>query len=233
MPVKKTSMRPKVRRGRKVRSPYTRPEYTRKAYLGYRSIRPIMPQEWVTDLKYSVQGQLTSVGAVRTSFQYRTEAYDVDPLLASTAMPGFAELSTIYARWRCLRMSYKVDFANMEAFPLTVFTGFSNSSIASGSITEAMMGNPLWKNKMIGPITGDGVARLTDSKTITQISGTKQALYDDLFTGSTQSATLPTAGTCYCYAALVSPVVLTAAGCIVNVVVTLKLQFYRPATLSA
>jgi len=192
-----------------------------------------MPQEYVTDLKYCVQVVNTAVGGIAASQHYKSDAFDVDAALGSTAMPGFAELAAIYARFRTLRMSYKFDFANQEAFPVTVFAGFSNSSIASGSLTETYMGNPLFKNKQIGPLTGAGTARLTGSKTIVEIAGTRQPLYDDLYTGSTGSSTLATTGTCHVYAAVLSPVVMTAAGVVINAVVTLKVQFYRQNVFSA
>lgn len=192
-----------------------------------------MPQEWVTDLKYCVQIVTTNVGGVAASQHYKSDAYDVDAALGSTAMPGFTELAAMYARFRTLRMSYRFDFANQEAFPLTVFAGFSNSSLASGTITETHMGNPLFKNKQVGPLTGEGQARLTGSASVIQIAGTKQALYDDLYTGSTGSSTLATAGTVHVYAAILSPVVLTAAGVVINAVVTLRLQFYQFKSFSS
>jgi len=193
----------------------------------YQAPRTIMPDEFVTDLKYITDTIMTNAGGTKASLQFRTEAYDVDPALASTAMPGFLEMSSIYARFRCLKMSYKFSIANQEAFSVSIIHGFSNSSIASGALNIEYAGNPLFTTAIVGPATGMNTKVLRKSASIVKIAGTKQPLFDDLYTGSTASATLPTAGTNYCYVGVITPIVMTALGVFVTVEVTLKLQFYR------
>jgi hypothetical protein len=183
-------------------------------------------------LKYIVQDIVTNVGGVLASIRFRTEAYDVDPALASTAMPGFAELALLYARFRTMGMSYKFSVANQEAFSLSVIHGFSNSSIASGALVLAYAGNPLFKTAILGPLTGQNRGQFSQRRTVREISGTDQSLFDDLYTGSTASATLATAGTAWCYFGILSPVALTAAGVLVTVEVTLDIEFYRPNLLA-
>jgi hypothetical protein len=190
-----------------------------------------MPSQYVTNLKYLVAYVVTGVGTTQTSVQYRTEAYDVDPALASTAMPGFTELAGVYQRFRALRMSYKFSAANQEVFPMIVLHGFSATAISAASLNLQYAGNPLFSTGMLGPLTGQDRGTFSKSAAITQIVGTKQPLYDDLYTGSTTSATLATAGTCYCYFGVVTPVPLTAAGVFLKVEIILQLQFYRPRFL--
>jgi len=194
----------------------------------YKSPRTVMPSTYVTNLKYIVQDTVTNVGGVRASISFRTEAYDVDPALGSTAMPGFAELGALYARYRALRMTYKFSVANQEAFSITTIHGFSNSSIASGSLSIGYAGNPLFNSGMLGPLTGQGRATYRQSASVVAVAGSQQPLFDDLYTGSTASATLATAGTTWCYFGVITPVVMTAAGVLVTVEITLQVQFYRP-----
>lgn len=145
-------------------------------------------------------------------------------------MPGFAELAGIYSRFRTLSMSYQVDYANQEAFPITAICGFSSSGALTPTIAYA--GNPLWKSRVIGAAGGSSTCRLTGSATIAQIAGTKQALFDDIYTGSTTSSTLVTAGKEWLYAAINSTTLLTALGCVVSSRVKLRIQFYKQNTLA-
>jgi len=199
----------------------------------YSSPRAVMPPEFDTVLSYHVQDQVTNVGALLASIKFDTNAYDVDPALGSTAMPGFTEFAGFYSRFRTLAMSYKFSVANQEVFPLTIIHGFSNSSIASGAVNINYAGNPMMQSTMVGPLTGMCTRILRGSKTVCQINGTQQPLFDDLFTGSTTSSTLTSTGTKYCYCAVVAPVVLTAAGgLLVTVEIKLRVRFYLPFWLT-
>jgi hypothetical protein len=197
----------------------------------YKSPRPVMPPEYRTRLKYIVQDVVTSVGGTKASIRFRNEAYDVDPALASTAMPGFAEFALFYARFRTLAMKYKFSAANQEAFNMTVIHGFSISSVASGSLNIEYGGNPLMGTAILGPLTGNNTKVFQRRATVAHIAGSKQALFDDIYTGSTASATMTTQGTVYCNFGVITPVVMTAAGCLVTVEVELDILFYRPLFL--
>jgi hypothetical protein len=180
-----------------------------------------------------VQDIVTNVGGVAASIRFRNDAYDVDPALASTAMPGFVELGQIYSRFRTIGMKYKFSAANQEAFSLTVIHGFSGSSIASGSLSITYAGNPMFSTSILGPLTGQNRGVFRGNRSVRAIAGTDQPLFDDIYTGSTTSSTLPTAGTVYCYFGIITPVVMTAAGCLVTVEVALDLEFYRPNFLAS
>jgi len=194
----------------------------------YKAPRTMMPEEFTTNLKYIVQDVVANNGNTKASIKFRTEAYDVDPALASTAMPGFTEFAAFYQRYRALEIGYKFSAANQEGINMTVIHGFSILTIASGSLNIEYAGNPLFQTSVLGPLTGNNTRIFQDSKPVWKIAGTRQALYDDLYTGSTTSATLATAGTVYCHFGIITPVAMTAAGCLVTVEITLKVQFYRP-----
>lgn len=194
--------------------------------------RMVMPAEYDTSFKYIVDVVVGTAAATLSSVRYTTNAYDVDPTLASTAMPGFTELAALYARFRTLRMAYKFNVCNAEAFPVHVIHGFSNVSVASGSLGMNYGGNALMSCSILGPLTGQGRSIFSRSASVGQISGSTQYLYDDVFTGSTTSSTLATAGTCYCYLGLSAGAnVFTAAGAIVQVEITLHVRLSRPTFL--
>jgi len=147
-------------------------------------------------------------------------------------MPGFTEFSAFYARYRPLRMTADVDFTNMEAFPQTAMLLMSNTSGATLAIND--LGNPLCVHKQIGHSNGSDTCRLHLSCSKVQIAGTKQALYDDLYTGPTSSAGLATAGTTNLYVGYTSGIAgVSAIGMVATVRISVTVQFYRPALLTA
>lgn len=195
------------------------------------SPRLIMPPEYDTTFRYIVDTTVGTAAASISSLRFTSNAYDVDSALASTAMAGFAELGALYARFRTLNMSYKFSVCNAEAFPVHVIHGFSNVSIASGSLGMNYAENPLMRTAILGPLTGQCRGTYRGRANIGTISGSKQYLYDDLFTGSTTSSTLATAGTCYIYLGVAAPGVFTAAGVVVQVEVNLHVRLSRPTFL--
>jgi hypothetical protein len=194
----------------------------------YSSPRRIMPVEFDTTFTYLVQYVVTTNGALLANIRFTTNAYDVDPTLASTAMAGFSELAALYARFRTLHMSYKFTAYNQEAFPVSILHGFSCVVISSAALGLNYAENPLMSSHMLGPLTGQGRAVYRKSASVQEISGTAQSLYDDLYTGSTTSSTLASAGTCHCYFGVVSNANLTAAGVLVTAEISLRVRLYRP-----
>jgi hypothetical protein len=146
-------------------------------------------------------------------------------------MPGFTEFANFYQRFRTVRIGYKFSVANQEAFGVVFIHGFNPVSVASGSLNLQYAGNPLFQTSIVGPATGMNVHTFIGSRTVADIAGTPQALYDDIYTGSTTSSTLASAGTVYCYLGVIAPVVLTALGVNVVAEITLDVTFYRPTFL--
>jgi hypothetical protein len=198
----------------------------------YRSPRVGMPQEYRTTLKYHTYGTVTNAAGFVASIKFSTNAYDVDPTLGSTAMPYFLELSAIYQRFRTLRIGYKFIVQNAEAFPVSILTGFSQASVASGSLGITYAGNPHFKVTGLAPATGNSCRTITGSTTVCDIVGTQQPLFDDLYTGSTTSSTLATASYVWAYCGINSTNALTALGMIVTTEIILDVVFHRPNLLA-
>lgn len=192
----------------------------------YKSPKMMMPESWDTVLKYVVQNTLTNAAGFVCSVRFGTNAYDVDPALGSTAMAGFTEFAAFYKKFRTLKIGYKFSVANSENFPVTLIHGFANAVVSSGSLGIGYSTNPLFHTAQLGPATGFGIKTCSSRSTVAKIYGTEQPLYDDLFTGSTTSSTLPTASTMWAYLGVLSAYPLTAVGCNVTSEITLNVRFF-------
>jgi hypothetical protein len=192
----------------------------------YRAPSVMMPESWDTTLKYAVLNTVTNAAGFVASVRFGTNAYDVDPALGSTAMAGFAEFAAFYKKFRTLKLSYKFSVSNSEAFPMTIIHGFSTTVVASGSLGIGYSTNPLFTTSQIGSTDGADTTTVKGNATVARIYGTEQVLYDDLFTGSTTSSTLPTASTAWCYLGILSAFPLTAVGVQVTSLITLNVRFF-------
>jgi len=196
----------------------------------YRAPRPFMPQEYVTTLRYTVMYILSLNGVFFNSFYYKTTPYDVDPFIGNTAMPGYTELSKIYQRVRPLRITYRYDCCNNENQPVSLSSGFTSEVLTTPDIDTS--GNPLWKTKTVSAKGGMDKTVLKGSATIVQIAGTKQPLYDDLYTSLTSSNTMASQGIVYSYIVADAVAPGTAAGVTIKVNISLTCQFYRMYVLN-
>jgi hypothetical protein len=199
----------------------------------YKSPRGIgWPQEYVVKLRWIYAATLNTAGVQVIGLNYSSNAYDIDPAVGGTAMPGFLEYSSFYERFRTLKVGYNIDLMNREAFNVVGFAGFSNDSGFVVSIANC--GNPLWKNKTMGPLTGFNRVTLKDEKTTDQIVGTKTSTFDDLYSGSTTATGIGTSGRTYIYLGAQSPnAVFTAGGGIdFKLTYDLTLQFYKTRSLA-
>jgi len=211
---------------RKSYGPYSAPFYKKARYAVYKSPRLAWPQEYVTTLRFIACGIINSAGTSTNALRLTSNAFDIDPALGGTTMPGFDQYAGLYQRFRTLSMSYDVELMNIEAFNMLGYTGFTNDS--SAVVSHQNCGNPLWKIGTMGPLTGFNKLKLKDSKTLVQIVGTRQPLVDDIFTGSTTSSTLSAAGTVSLWIAVESPsAVIIPNGCNYKVTLDVMIQFYK------
>jgi len=79
------------------------------------------PARLFITLRYNIHNQINNSGQPVASKAYYTNgAYDVDPSVGSTAMPGFAEWSALFGSYRVRSAHVDVDVATQEAFPVGV-----------------------------------------------------------------------------------------------------------------
>lgn len=183
------------------------------------------------DLRYIIPLTQLTGGGTTNSFRYTSNAYDVDSALASTAMAYFSELAVVYSRFRTLKMKYHFYIENQEAFPVGTVYGFMTNSLGSTSVGQNYAGNPYMKTGVLSAVNGSrSTSTYTGTCAIESLFGSKQALYDDLFSGSTTSSTLSSSATANLYIGTVGASV-PVNGQFVTGWIELEVLFYRRNSL--
>jgi len=125
------------------------------------------------NLLFQKQVVINNAGTAYASIRFSpTSAYDVDPLFASTAMPGFAEYALLYRFYRVHSSHILVDFVNQEAFGLMAYVVPTNSDFgANFSLSTSFFGNPRCKQITIGPATGNPLGVIQSTFTTASLGG--------------------------------------------------------------
>lgn len=187
------------------------------------------PPRLHTSLRYTSIGTINNVGTTAASNRYRpTNAFDVDPLLASTAMPGFAEYALLYTRYRVTSSKIMVDFMNLESFPLIVAilpvqTDPGSNHLAS--VTTRFLGQPVCHSKPVGAITGLSVAQLGHQTSTAKIAGVSDLNTADDYSSGVGAGPLLN---WYWDVMILSNSVL-ASGVFVHVTVDVQIEFFSLA----
>jgi len=150
-----------------------------------RSVGLILPDQYRTKLRYWKQVSFNFTATNTTAIRFRpSSAFDVDPLIASTAMSGFAELSTLYQTYRVL--SSKINLTVMTtsaANPVNVSltpSNFDPGATPSSAYVLAAREQPYARFGTCG-LTGSPPLKLTSSMSTEKAYGSKAALFDDNF----------------------------------------------------
>lgn len=119
-----------------------------------------------------------SFGLVR---YYANNLFDPNPLVFTTTIPGFKQLTTLYDHYRVRATKIVVRATNMEAFPVVVlvwpsFIDLTTSS--SNQFFQEMLANPYVKWKMLSPKGGMDRCQLTNYISWQKFAGTKNVSTD-------------------------------------------------------
>ena len=197
-----------------------------------------MPDRYITKLQYNGLGNLT-VPTTGTSVggRYRpSSAYDVDPLLGSTATPYFSEFAAIYSSYRVVESRFVVKTTAqvntsgqgvlMVITPLNLDPGAS----PSGATVNSWLEQPYAKKGMVGT-AGSPELVLDQVMSTEKIFGSKMVYFDDNFSSST--AGIPTNNWYWGVGAIVATAPISAL--IVNVFlsVTMEVEFYNRKQLQS
>lgn len=104
----------------------------------------ILPNNIRNKMRYVLGGNLgVTLPGSSASLEFTVNGlYDVDPRVASTAIPGFTELMALYQNYRVDSCKVNVTLMNKEAFPIVAsnaFTGITHYS--TNGYTPAVYGN--------------------------------------------------------------------------------------------
>jgi len=151
----------------------------------------VMPDRLLTRLDF-FKSQSPAFVANITSFRFQpTAAFDIDPLLGGTFPPGFAELSTLYASYRVVYSSIRVDTVAGSNVPFRVIVvplNIDPGAAASASTIVAWTSNPYAKSKLV-PSAGGPTVVVSNEMTTEKIYGSAMVRFDDNF--SSPVTTIP------------------------------------------
>lgn len=195
-------------------------------------IRSTMPKSTIVHLRFLYNGTLTVAGLQTASKQLRNNgAYDVDPSLASTAMPGFVEWMSFYSRYRVLATTSSGQIINREDFPLLFNHGYSSQFQSPNSIKSSMFENRLCKTVLLPQSGSGGGVRFYSHATMLNITGDVSVYTSDQWTGT--AGANPNALN-YVHCAIDSTQGASInTGAYLRWVLEMEIEFFEPKTLSS
>jgi len=138
-----------------------------------RTVNQVTPDEVDVILTYPAAATLlNAAGTLKAQRWTPNAAYDVDPVLGSTSTPGFAEWAALYTYYRVVSYSIDAEVANLEAFPITVYSINSNvdpHTIGSGYIDYQTQ--PYSKVAIVGAVSGKGTVRFKHNVSVSKLLG--------------------------------------------------------------
>lgn len=151
--------------------------------------RIIAPETDVT-LTYVECANLTLNGGGGVARRWTPNgAYDVDPVLGSTATPGFDEYAVFYDYYRVTSYRYEIDVANKEAFPLVVIVLNTNTDPGT-TITNWVQysAQEYCSSKILSATTGGSDSKtFRGAYTVAQVLGSIVPETDDLYSALTSA----------------------------------------------
>lgn len=197
------------------------------------------PENLVVDLTFTdTTFKRTDVGQPAFNFRFRASAFDVDPLLGSTSIPGFTELSSLYQAYRVRGMRIDTVITNMEAFPITVgimpgLTDYGNNLLSQSSVAQYINSNPWSRSYNLG-LSGSG----SESHHFVETVSTGQVFGDIVWEtddGFAAFVTTNPANMWYWNVMGHSPsgANFTASGVVTDTRVTLQIMFYQRRNFTA
>jgi len=155
-----------------------------------------------------------------------TFAYDVDPTLGSTSMPGFAEYTAIYRLYRVRSSRIKVTFANLEAAPVVVCLCPVNTDPGANTSNYAnYFSSTLARTKTLGPLTGNSAGNLSHAISTNVIAGVRDLQQLDNYVGNS-AGTAPT-NNWYWFVGAESFTSFTTAGVAAQIKVFVEIEFFE------
>lgn len=140
----------------------------------------------VVRLRYPFVNNLRSLASIQVSQRWISNGpYDVDPVLGSTATPGFAEYSALYSYNRVIKSKIDLKIANYEAFPVSVYLVHSNTDPGTTGITWFDYASGAYnQNHMLAGSNAQMPLRITSTITPTKLVGDKIARTEQNFVGT-------------------------------------------------
>lgn len=95
-----------------------------RQYVRLRDAGAVVPEAMVVPFHFYSSYVMTNNGGAYTNLRWHmNSAYDVDPLVGSTAIAGFTEITALYGSYRVIGCKATFEFTNNEAFAVQLYAG--------------------------------------------------------------------------------------------------------------
>jgi len=162
-------------------------------FVSNRSLN-MMPSRFRTRLTFQKYTNIVNNTFTFANIRFSpTNCYDIDPVLASTAMPGFTELGGLYRFYRAKSFRASATFSNLDATAANCYICPINLDPGANDTTsQNLLSNRRSKSIMVGPSTGMSTSREISIVTgIDEFGGVKWLGQLDQYCAST-AGTSPT-----------------------------------------
>lgn len=155
------------------------------AVLPYRGSQLIIQDKQRTCLRFwKSQAQTLSSTVPVISYRFvPSSAYDVDPAVASTAMPGFQEFANLYSSYRVLGSRCTVEVGNSSSTVCELILCPTNQDPGGAPLANVIIAakaQPYAVSKMV-PAVGAPPTKVVCSMTTTKLYGSNMTRTDDKF----------------------------------------------------
>jgi hypothetical protein len=161
------------------------------------------------------------------SLRYRPSgAFDVDPLLGSTATPGFAEWASIYASYRVVQSTALIQFSQTGSQPVTAILVPLNAdpgATPSFVTVSSWVGNPYQKSSLL-PNIGGPLTSLSMTMSTEKIFGSKMVYFDDNF--SSLVTAVPANNWWWALGIIISPAATVVFNVNVYIKIAIDIEFF-------
>jgi hypothetical protein len=146
------------------------------------SVKYVMPDKFRTRLQY---WKAISFNNALPTPQYfiPSNAFDVDPALASTALPGFSEFASFYSHYRVLGAKITLEMSTTSTVAPVMLTCIATNRIQTAvSITDFVhwRSNPHGFSRTLAP-TGGPMMTVSRYFSTEAVYGSKEVLYESEF----------------------------------------------------
>jgi len=175
---------------------------------------------------------INNVGLTYATIRFRpSSAYDIDPILGSTSIPGFNEFANFYGRYRVLMSKIKVHFSNLEKVPVNVYIWPTNYDLGANYVfLAASISSPFAKHGIVSSRTGNDYKVLSNRMRTDEIFGTDEVLTDDNFGAVINNSP---ANNWYWNVGIWSPVAALEAGVMTSIEIDIQVQFTERFSLTS
>jgi hypothetical protein len=132
----------------------------------------VMPTKIRTKLRFIDQTAINNVGLASASLRYIANGlYDVDPRVASVAIPGFTELMSLYQNYRVENCKTICQFISNETISMNACVTYNATTIFStNSFIPQYYGNKFSKQKLL-PRAGQITTTIVNQVNMSELWG--------------------------------------------------------------